>query len=83
LLPVIVPADVHAELLRWPGLVLKIDLASQKITLPGGRTVDFPIDAFAKNCLLNGVDELGYMLQQEAAIAAYEAKRPGSINTLA
>ena len=83
LLPVIVPPDVHAELLRWPGIVLKIDLASQKITLPGGRTVEFPIDAFAKNCLLNGVDELGYMLQQEAAIAAYEAKRPGSINTLA
>jgi len=83
LLPVIVPPDIHAELLRWPGIALKIDVASQTITLPGGRTVEFPIDAFAKNCLLNGVDELGYMLQQEAAIAAYEAKRPGSINTLA
>jgi 3-isopropylmalate/(R)-2-methylmalate dehydratase small subunit len=82
LLPVVVPPDVHAELLRWPGLVLKIDLASQTITLPGGRTVEFPIDSFAKHCLLEGVDELGYMLQQEAAIAAYEAKRVGSINTL-
>ena len=83
LLPVIVPADVHAELLKWPGIVLKIDLAAQKVFLPGGRSVDFPIDAFSKNCLLNGVDELGYMLQQEAAIAAYEAKRQGSVNTLA
>jgi 3-isopropylmalate/(R)-2-methylmalate dehydratase small subunit len=83
LLPVIVPADVHAELLRWAGIVLKIDLAAQKIFLPGGRSVDFPIDAFSKNCLLNGVDELGYMLQQDAAISAYEAKRQGSVNTLA
>ena len=83
LLPVIVPTDVHAELLKWPGIVLKIDLATQKVFLPGGRSVDFPIDAFSKNCLLNGVDELGYMLNQEAAIAAYEAKRQGSINTLA
>jgi len=82
LLPVIVPADVHAELLRWPGIVLKIDLASQTVTLPGGRSVEFPIDAFSKNCLLNGVDELGYMLQQEAAIAAHEANHPASINTL-
>jgi 3-isopropylmalate/(R)-2-methylmalate dehydratase small subunit len=64
-------------------LELKIDLAAQKVFLPGGRSVDFPIDAFSKNCLLNGVDELGYMLQQDPAIKAYEAKRPKSINTLA
>jgi 3-isopropylmalate/(R)-2-methylmalate dehydratase small subunit len=83
LLPVVVPPDVHAELLRWPGIPVKIDLATQTITLPGGRTVEFPIDSFSKSCLLNGVDELGYMLQQEPAIAAYEAKRVGSINTLA
>ena len=43
---------------------------------------NFPIDPFAKQCLLEGVDELGYMLQQEPAIAAYEAKRVGSVNTL-
>ncbi len=83
LLPVVIPADVHAELLHWPGIVLKIDLAAQTVGLPGGRSVAFPIDSFSKNCLLNGVDELGYMLQQEPAIAAYEAKRVGSINTLA
>jgi 3-isopropylmalate/(R)-2-methylmalate dehydratase small subunit len=83
LLPVVVPPDVHAELLRWPGMPVKIDLATQTVTLPGGRTVEFPIDSFSKSCLLNGVDELGYMLQQEPAIAAYEAKRVGSINTLA
>ena len=83
LLPIIIPADIHAELIKWSGMTLKIDLASQTVTLAGGRTVEFPIDPFAKHCLLEGVDELGYMIQQEPAIAAYEAKRAGSVNTLA
>jgi 3-isopropylmalate/(R)-2-methylmalate dehydratase small subunit len=83
LLPIVVPADIHAELLKWPGIVLKIDLATQTLTLAGGRTIEFPIDPFAKQCLLEGVDELGYMLKQEPAIAAYESKRVGSVNTLA
>ena len=83
LLPIVVPADIHAELLKWPGIVLKIDLATQTLTLAGGRTIEFPIDAFAKQCLLEGVDELGYMLKQEPAIAAYEARRVDSVNTLA
>jgi 3-isopropylmalate/(R)-2-methylmalate dehydratase small subunit len=83
LLPIVIPADIHAELLKWPGIALKIDLASQTVTLAGGRTVEFPIDPFAKHCLLEGVDELGYMINQEPAIAAYEAKRAGSVNTLA
>jgi 3-isopropylmalate/(R)-2-methylmalate dehydratase small subunit len=82
LLPIVVPADVHKELLASNLGTVKIDLATQKLTLPSGRAVDFPIDAFAKHCLLNGVDELGYMLQQEAAIAAFEANRTGSVNTL-
>ncbi len=83
LLPVIVPPDIHAELIKWPGIVLKIDLATQTLTLAGGRTIEFPIDPFAKQCLIEGVDEMGYMLKQEPAIAAYEAKRVDSVNTLA
>ncbi len=83
LLPIVVPADVHAALLASPGAVVKIDLAAQTLTLADGRSVEFPIDPFAKHCLLEGVDELGYILQQEAAIAAYESRRAGSINTLA
>jgi 3-isopropylmalate/(R)-2-methylmalate dehydratase small subunit len=83
LLPVVVPADVHAELLKSPGAVVKVDLASQTVTLPGGRKVEFPIDSFSKQCLLDGVDELGYMLQQDDAIRAFEAQRVGSVNTLA
>ena len=83
LLPIVIPPDIHAELIKWSGITLKIDLASQTVTLAGGRTVEFPIDPFAKHCLLEGVDELGYMIKQEPAIAAYEAKRADSVNTLA
>jgi len=83
LLPVIVPADFHAELLKNPGAVVEIDLASQTVKLAGGKSAEFPIDAFSKRCLLDGVDELGYMLQQEAAIAAYEAAHPAAVNTAA
>jgi len=87
LLPVIVPADVHAELFeavaKDPYVEVRIDLQSQTLTTPGGREMDFPVDSFAKHCLLEGVDELGYTLQQEAEIAAFEARRVGSVNTLA
>jgi 3-isopropylmalate/(R)-2-methylmalate dehydratase small subunit len=85
LLPIVVPPDVHAELFAaadHPEATVKVDLASQTLTTPGGRKVEFPIDSFSKHCLLEGVDELGYILQHEAQIAAYEARRVGSINTL-
>jgi 3-isopropylmalate/(R)-2-methylmalate dehydratase small subunit len=85
LLPIVVPADVHAELFAAvaadPDAKVKIDLAGQTLTTPGGRTVKFPIDGFSKHCLLEGVDELGYLLLRDAAIAAYEARRVGSIDT--
>jgi 3-isopropylmalate/(R)-2-methylmalate dehydratase small subunit len=51
--------------------------------MPSGREVQFPVDGFSKHCLLEGVDELGYMLQHEPKIAAYEAKRVATIDTLA
>ena len=85
LLPIVVPPDVHAELFAAaddPEATVKVDLASQTLTTPGGRKVEFPIDSFSKHCLLEGVDELGYILQHEAQIAAYEARRVGSIDTL-
>ncbi|MFM2289666.1 MAG: hypothetical protein RL684_2809 [Pseudomonadota bacterium] len=76
LLPIVLPvADVDA-LLAQPGIELVIDLASNSVTLPGGRQLPFQIEGFARYCLLNGVDELGYLLSQEAAIARYEAGHP-------
>ena len=82
LLPAVVPADVHKQLINSSGMVVTIDLAGQTLTLADGRAVQFPIDSFAKRCMLDGVDELGYMLQQEPAIAAFEAQHPTLINTL-
>ena len=87
LLPVVVPADVSAELFQAvgkdPNYTVSIDLASQTLRLPSGRTVEFPVDAFSKHCLLEGVDELGYILGQEEAIAAYEKTRPATVSTQA
>jgi 3-isopropylmalate/(R)-2-methylmalate dehydratase small subunit len=83
LLPIVVPPEVHAELFAAaPGATVKIDLPNQTLTTPSGRTVEFPVDAFSKHCLVNCVDELGYILQQESEIAAYEAANPAPINAL-
>jgi 3-isopropylmalate/(R)-2-methylmalate dehydratase small subunit len=75
LLPVVVDEATHAWLLANPGAEVEIDLTSCSLKLPDGRTVQFPVEAFARYCLLNGVDELGYLLSQSDAIAAYEARR--------
>ncbi len=86
LLPIVVPRETHAGLIALhaqnPALTVAVDLASQTLEIPGGRKIEFTVDAFARNCLLEGVDELGYILQHEAAIAAHEAKREAAINTL-
>ena len=83
LLPLVVPRDVHAWLFANPEGKVSVDLAAQTLTLPDGRRVEFPVEPFSKHCLLEGVDELGYILAQEPAIAAYEAARPLSVNTRA
>ena len=85
LLPVVVPAETHADLFRLverdPDAAVTIDLASQTLTLPGGQTANFPIDNFSKQCLLAGVDQLGYVLKQDAHIRAYEASHPAAVET--
>ena len=72
LLPIVVDEQTHAWLLQHPGVAVKIDLETSTLTLPDGTAVQFPIEAFARYCLLNGVDELGFLLQQGDAIARYE-----------
>lgn len=86
LLPIIVPRDVHAKLMAQmqadPQARVKVDLASQTLTLPDGSSCQFPVDGFSKTCLLEGIDELGFLLKHEAQIAAYEAATPPAVDTL-
>ena len=85
LLPIVVPADVHARLrdliARDPDADLTVDLSEQGVLLPDGTTVDFDIDPFAKRMLLAGTDEMGYLLSKEGDIAAWEAGHPARIET--
>ena len=72
LLPIVVDEQTHAWLLQNPGASVKVDLQTSTLTLPNDIAVEFPIEGFARYCLLNGVDELGFLLQQAEAIARYE-----------
>jgi 3-isopropylmalate/(R)-2-methylmalate dehydratase small subunit len=82
LLTIVVPPAAHKKLFEaGPDATVTVDLESTTLTLPDGETVKFPMDEFSRYCMLEGVDELGYILQQEQAIANYEAARPLTVNT--
>jgi 3-isopropylmalate/(R)-2-methylmalate dehydratase small subunit len=80
LLPVVVDASVQRRLFEIaaedPTAEITIDLGDQTLTLPGGEQALFPIDAFSKTCLLEGLDQLGYLMKFEDRISAYEAVHP-------
>jgi 3-isopropylmalate/(R)-2-methylmalate dehydratase small subunit len=69
-LPIVVDAKTHA--LLKPGTNLAVDVENQTLSIEGGLTVKFPIDSFSKTCLLENLDEIGYILKQDTAIAAFE-----------
>ena len=75
LVPVVVDADTHRWLLENPGADVVIDVEATTVLLPNGRMVAFPIDAFARYCLLEGIDQLGYLLNQAEAITRFEKER--------
>jgi 3-isopropylmalate/(R)-2-methylmalate dehydratase small subunit len=77
LLPIVVDEGNGRWLLEHPGVEVNIDLASATLQLPTGVTIEFPIEAFARYCLLNGVDELGFLLAKAPQISAYEQQRVG------
>ncbi|MCC7339773.1 MAG: 3-isopropylmalate dehydratase small subunit [Bryobacterales bacterium] len=85
LLPVVIPHEIQKELFAIretnPDYSVEIDLANQTLTLADGRRIEFPVDPFAKHCLLNGVDELGYLLHHQDQIDAYEARQPWALDT--
>jgi 3-isopropylmalate/(R)-2-methylmalate dehydratase small subunit len=87
LLPIVVDKETHFQLLSLieeePNTQITIDLASQTVQLPDGRKVQFPLDNFSKTCILNGIDQLGYLQRHAATIETYEATYPDRVNTLA
>ncbi len=85
LLPIRIDEETYHQLVSLvqeePETQVRVDLAAQTVVLPDGQSIPFPIDAFSKHCLLHGVDQLGFLQSQEAAIAAYEAAHPPRVNT--
>jgi 3-isopropylmalate/(R)-2-methylmalate dehydratase small subunit len=79
LLPVVVDEQTSRWLLEHPGAEIDIDLENTRLTLPTGAVVNFPIEAFARHCLLNGIDELGYLRSQLGAIERYETARDARV----
>jgi len=73
---VLEPAD-HAQLMAQPGARVVIDLETKTLSLPDGSSVSFPIAPFARYCLMEGVDELQFLLSQDPAITAYEGRIGG------
>jgi 3-isopropylmalate/(R)-2-methylmalate dehydratase small subunit len=74
LVPVLVDEATHAWLLANPGAEVTINVETTTLSLPDGTSVKFPLEGFARYCLLNGVDELGYLLSQHAAISTFEQR---------
>lgn len=87
LLPIIVDEATHSELFDATSAdadySVEIDLEAQTLNLPSGRKASFPVDAFSKQCLLEGGDQLSYIQQRMAAITAYERESPNAVNTVA
>ena len=75
LVPVLVDEATSRWLLANPGAEVTIDLETTSLSLPTGQRVTFPMEPFARYCLMNGVDELGFLLSQDAQICAFERKQ--------
>lgn len=80
-LPIVVGDTTHQWLLANPGARVRVDVERTALELPNGESVQFPLEAFARYCLLNGIDELGFLLQQADAIEQYERTRSPSTST--
>jgi 3-isopropylmalate/(R)-2-methylmalate dehydratase small subunit len=74
LLAIVISAPEHQWLLDHPGIELVIDVRGQYVALPDGGRIGFQLEPFARHCLLNGIDQLGYLLQNAGAIAAFETR---------
>ena len=77
-LPELVVDRIGALIAREPEASFTIDLKAQSFALPSGERFDFTVDPFARHCMLEGVDQLGYLATQEPEIVAYERTRAGT-----
>ena len=75
LLPVIVDAASSAWLIEHPGAEVRIDLPTATLVLPTGAVISFPLETFARKLLVNGIDELGFLIGHDAEIGAFERRR--------
>lgn len=73
-LPVVVDAEIHGWLLENPGVELSLDVESRSLSLPDGRVTEFPLESFSRYCLLNGVDQLGFLLNHAGEISRFESR---------
>lgn len=76
LVPVVVDAATHDWLLDNPGVELTVDVEEALLRLPNGKAVAFPIDGFARHCLIEGIDQLGFLQKQMGKIEEFEENRP-------
>ncbi|MCY3797304.1 MAG: 3-isopropylmalate dehydratase small subunit [Chloroflexi bacterium] len=87
LLPVVVDVDTQQQLFSLaeedPSTSVSVDVAAQTLTLPDGRAVRFPLDGFSKYCLLNGVDQMGYLLALDEEIQKFESNNQQRVVTMA
>ena len=75
LIPVLVDSETHRWLLDNPGAEVTVDIDRRMLVLPDGREIAFPIDGFSRYCLLNGLDQMGFLLESEDKIRAFEEAR--------
>lgn len=75
LVPVIVDNDTHQWLLANPGAEVTVDVEARELRLPTGKAVTFPIDNFARHCILEGIDQTGYLMQNIDNIGQFENNR--------
>lgn len=87
LLPIVVDEQTKQQLFSLaeedPSTTVSVDVERQTLALPDGRDVNFPLDGFSKYCLLNGVDQLGYLLNLEETVENFEKSNPQRVKTTA
>ncbi|MBH97980.1 MAG: 3-isopropylmalate dehydratase small subunit [Rhodospirillaceae bacterium] len=71
-IPVVITEQTHQWLLANPGAEISLDIEHKYLVLPDGRKEEFPLENFSRYCLLNGIDQLGFLMDNDSAISSYE-----------